>query len=95
MVKVIKMEFKRNSVIALYLTGKLQSGIVNEVRHLRVNKMFFYWIITCYNDDRSINKQHEGRLTFNNSNKWKPEFNVIYNKVQFSWQKSLMYFPVA
>lgn len=48
------MEFKRNSVIALYLAGKLQPAIVRELSHLKVNKMFVYRTIKRYNDTGSI-----------------------------------------
>lgn len=54
------MEFKRNSVIALYLAGKSQPAIVNELRHLHVNKMFVYRTITRYNETGSIKKRHGG-----------------------------------
>lgn len=51
------MNFKRNSVIALYLAGKSQPAIVRELQHLRVNKMFVYRTITRYNDTGSIKKR--------------------------------------
>ena len=51
------MEFKCNSVIALYLAGKSQPAIVNE---LRVNKMVVYRTVTRYNDTGSIKKRHGG-----------------------------------
>ena len=34
------MEFKRGSVIALYLAGKPQVAIVSALKHLNVNKSF-------------------------------------------------------
>lgn len=54
------MEVKRNSVIALYLTGKSQPAIVRELKHLKVNKMFVYRTITRYNDTGSIAKRYGG-----------------------------------
>lgn len=54
------MDLKRNSVIVLYLAGKSQSAIVNELRNLRVNKMFVYRTIKRYNDTASIKKRHGG-----------------------------------
>lgn len=54
------MEFKRNSVIALYLAGKSQPAIVRELKHLKVNKMFVYRTITRYNGTGSVAKRHGG-----------------------------------
>ena len=54
------MEFKRNSVIALYLAGKSQPAIVRELSHLKVNKMFVYRTIKRYNDTGSIAKRYGG-----------------------------------
>lgn len=54
------MEFKRNSVIALYLAGKSQAAIVRQLKHLEVNKMFVYRTINRYNDTGSIAKRHGG-----------------------------------
>lgn len=54
------MEFKRNSVIALYLAGKSQPAIVRELQHLRVDKSFVYRTITRYNDTGSIAKRYGG-----------------------------------
>lgn len=54
------MEFKRNSVIALYLAGKSQPTIVRELRHLNVNKVFVYRTIIRYNDTGSIAKRNNG-----------------------------------
>lgn len=54
------MEFKRNSVIALYLAGKSQPAIVRELQHLRVNKMFVYRTILRYNGTGSIAKRYGG-----------------------------------
>lgn len=58
--KISEMEFKRNSVIALYLSGKSQSAIVRELSHLKVNKMFVYRTIKRYNDTGSIAKRYGG-----------------------------------
>lgn len=52
--KLFEMEFKRNSVIALYLAGKSQPSIVREVKHFKVNKMFVYRTITRYNGTGSV-----------------------------------------
>lgn len=54
------MEFKRNSVIALYLAGKSQPAIVRELQHLKVNKVFVYRTIKRYNDTGSIAKRNNG-----------------------------------
>ena len=58
--KLFEMEFKRNSVIALYLSGKSQPAVVRELRHLKVNKMFVYRTINRYNDTGSIAKRYGG-----------------------------------
>jgi len=52
------MEFKRNSVIALYLAGKSQPAIVRKLKNLKVNKVFVYRTISRYNDPGSIEKRH-------------------------------------
>uniref|UniRef100_A0A0K8W705 Transposase Tc1-like domain-containing protein n=1 Tax=Bactrocera latifrons TaxID=174628 RepID=A0A0K8W705_BACLA len=54
------MEFKRNSVIDLYLAGKAQPAIVRELTDLNVNKVFVYSTITRYNYIGSIAKRHGG-----------------------------------
>ena len=54
------MELKRNSLIALYLSGKSQPAIVRELSHLKVNKMFVYRSIKCYNHTDSIAKRYGG-----------------------------------
>ncbi|XP_033213937.1 uncharacterized protein LOC117171001 [Belonocnema kinseyi] len=54
------MDFKRNSVIALYLTGKSQPAIVRELNHFKANKVFVYRTITRYNNTGSIAKRHGG-----------------------------------
>lgn len=54
------MEFKRNSVIALFLAGKSQPCIVRELKHLNVNKVFVYRTIKRYNDTGSIAKRYNG-----------------------------------
>lgn len=48
------MEFKRNSVIALYLAGKPQVQIVRALSHLNVHKSFVSRTISRYNDTGSI-----------------------------------------
>ena len=42
------MEFKHDSVIALYLAGKPQMAIVRALQHLNVNKCFVSRIIARY-----------------------------------------------
>lgn len=54
------MDYKRNSVIALFLDGKSQTAIVQELKHLNVNKMFVYRTIKRYNDTGSILVRHSG-----------------------------------
>ena len=48
--KLIMMEFKRNSVIALYLTEKPQMAVVIALQHLNENKSFVSHTITRYRD---------------------------------------------
>lgn len=48
------MEFKRNSVIALYLAGKAQVDIVRALQHLKVNKSFVSRTIARYRDTGSV-----------------------------------------
>lgn len=54
------MEFKRNSVIALFLAGKSQPTIVRQLQHLDVNKVFVYRTIKRYNETGSIAKRNNG-----------------------------------
>ena len=51
------MEFKRNSVIALYLAGKSKPVIIRELQHIGVKKSFVYRTIKRYNDTGSIEKR--------------------------------------
>ena len=57
------MEFKRNSAIALYLTGKPQVAIVRALQHLNVNKSFDSCTISCYRDTSSValHPENEGK----------------------------------
>ena len=48
------MEFKRDSVITLYLGGKLQVVIVRALQHFNVNKSFISVTIARYRDTGSI-----------------------------------------
>lgn len=48
------MEFKRDSVIALYLAGKPQVAIVRALQHLNVNKSFVSRTIARYRDTGSV-----------------------------------------
>lgn len=54
------MEFKRNSVISLYLAGKSKAAIVSQLKHLKINKMFVYRTINRYNGTGSIAVRHGG-----------------------------------
>ena len=54
------MEFKRDSVIALYLAGKPQVAIVSALQHLNVNKSFVSRTIARYRDTGSVAKRHGG-----------------------------------
>ena len=56
------MEFKRDSVIALYLAGKSQVAIVRALQQLNVNKSFVSRIIARYRDTGSVaSRQKCGR----------------------------------
>ena len=48
------MAFMRDSVIALYLTGKPQVAIVRAFQHLNVNKSFVSLTIARYCDTGSV-----------------------------------------
>ena len=48
------MEFKRNNVIALYLTRKLQVVTVRGLQHLNVNKFFVSRTIASYRYTGSV-----------------------------------------
>ena len=48
------MEFKRNSVISLYLAGKPQVAIFRALQHLNVNKYFVACTIARYRDTGSV-----------------------------------------
>lgn len=54
------MEFKRKSVIDLYLAGKIHSEITRELKRLNVNKVFVYRTIKRYEETGSIAKRHAG-----------------------------------
>lgn len=54
------MEFKRNSVISLYLAGKSPTAIVRALSHLKVNRKFVSRTIERYNGTGSIAKRHGG-----------------------------------
>jgi inhibitor of nuclear factor kappa-B kinase subunit alpha len=56
------MEFKRDSVIALYLAGKSQKAIVRALEHLNVNQSFVSRTISRYRDTGSVTRrQGSGR----------------------------------
>lgn len=57
---VIKMEHKRNTVIEFYKAGKSQPTIVEELKHLDVNKMFVYRTIKRYRETGSVKIRHGG-----------------------------------
>ena len=48
------MEFKRDSVIALYLAGKPQVAIVRALQHLNVNKSFVSRTVALYRDTGNV-----------------------------------------
>ena len=48
------MEFKRDSVIGLYLAGRLQVAILRAPQHLHVNKSFVSSAIALYCDTGSV-----------------------------------------
>ena len=48
------MEFKCDSVIALYLSGKTQLAIVRALRHLNVKKSFVSRTTARYRDTSSV-----------------------------------------
>jgi len=54
------MEYKRNSVVALYLARKSNSAIVKELQNLKVNKMFVFRTINHYKETGSVKKRHGG-----------------------------------
>lgn len=54
------MDIKHNSVVALFLAGKSNSAIKNELKHLKVNKMFVSGTIKRYNDTGSVKKRYGG-----------------------------------
>ena len=61
------MEFKRDSVIALYLGGKPQVGIVKAHQHLNVIKSFISRNIACYRHTGSVAlRPKSGRKNGNN-----------------------------
>ena len=56
------MEFKRDSVIALYLAGRLQVATVRALQCINVNKSFVSRIIARYRDTGSVaRRQGSGR----------------------------------
>lgn len=54
------MELKRDSVIALFLSGKSQVAIFRSLRHLNVNKSFVSRTISRYRDTGSVAKRYGG-----------------------------------
>ena len=67
------LEFKRDSVIALYLTGKLQMVIVRARQHLNVNKYFVFRTIAHYHDTGSIASCRKSEQKKNGKNDPKSE----------------------
>ena len=57
--KLFVMEFKRDSVISLYLAGKPLVTIVRALQHLNVNKSFVSRIIARYSDTGSVGRRQE------------------------------------
>lgn len=54
------MEFKRSSVISLYLAGKSCPAIARDLKVLNINKMFVYRTIKRYKETGSVKKRHGG-----------------------------------
>lgn len=52
------MEFKRNSLISLYLAGHSQINIVRRLQQINVNKSFVSRTIARYNDTGSVAKRY-------------------------------------
>ena len=50
------MEYKRDSMIALYLAGKTHVAIVRAVQHLSVNESFISRIIARYRDTSRLHR---------------------------------------
>ena len=57
--KLFAIEFKRGSVISLYLAGKPQVAIVRTLQYLNVNKSSVYRIISRYGDIGSVARRQE------------------------------------
>ena len=56
------MEFKRDSVVSLYLAGKPQMAIVRSLQHLNVNESFGSRTIDLYRDSGCVARpQGSGR----------------------------------
>ena len=55
------MEFKLDSVIALYLTGKSQATIVRGLQHLNVNNFFVSCTIPRYHGSGRVASRPKSR----------------------------------
>lgn len=53
------MELKRNSVIALHLSGKRPKQILSELHHLNINRKFVYRTIKRLSDASTLNKREK------------------------------------
>ena len=84
------MEFKRDSVIALYLTGKPQVAIVRILQHLNVNKSFASCKIARYHDTGSFASHPiSGRKKNSNNTRNNPKSEgQILPKSTPQWQKN-------
>ena len=81
--KLFVREFKRDSVIALYLTEKPQLAIVKALQHLNVKKSLVTRTIARYCDTGSVvSRQKSGRKKNNNNTT-----NYLKNEGQI-WSKS-------
>ena len=65
------MEFKRDSVVALYLAAKPQVAIVRALQCINVNKSFVSQTIARYRDTRSVARhQGSGQKKQQHQQKW-------------------------
>ena len=90
------MEFKRDSVIALYLAGKPQVAIVRALQHLNVNNFFVSRTIPRSHDISSVasspkSGQKKWQHHQKRSEKWKPDLIEIHASVveNCSWAEHI------
>ena len=78
------IEFKRDSVIALYLAGKPQMAIVTALQYLNVNKSFVSRTSARYFDTGSVaSRPKSGRKKNGNNARNDPK-----SKSQLQWMKN-------